>query len=75
MSHKIGWGLLVTGAVLTVAEHMAQADATLNNVQFSETKLGQIVAPINAKLPMSLGLLLLVSGAAVLWLMPLIVKE
>jgi hypothetical protein len=72
LREKIGWGLILGGAGLQVIEGFAHADAQLNNIQFSETAVGKLVSPVEGKLPFSLGWTLLLSGAAVLWLIPLI---
>lgn len=74
LREKIGWGLIIFGAVLQVSEGLGQADATLNNIQYSETAIGKIVAPVEAKLPVSLGYSLLILGAGVLWVLPYLQK-
>lgn len=75
MREKIGWGLIIVGGVLQVSEGFAHADATLNNLQFSETAIGSLVAPVEAKLPTSLGWTLLIVGAGVLWVLPYLQKK
>jgi hypothetical protein len=69
---KIGWGLLIIGAFVQVAEGFAQADATLANVTFDQTAVGAIVAPAEKVLPISLGYTLIVAGALTLWALPLV---
>lgn len=68
----IGWGFLVIGAVVQVVEGLAQADATLNNTSFDQTAAGVILAPIDKMLPVSLGYTLMITGALVLWVAPLV---
>lgn len=64
--NRLGWGLVIVGTVLQMAESAAKASATLNNVQFNTTTLGALVAPIEKITPLPLGWTLLISGAAVL---------
>jgi hypothetical protein len=72
MRTTIGWGLLIAGVGVQIAQAMAQADASLNNTTLDTTTFGQVVGPINAKLPSSLGLLLAGAGAMTLWVLPLV---
>jgi hypothetical protein len=74
MREKIGWGLIIVGGVIQVAEGFAHADATLNNIQFSETAIGSLVAPVESKLPVSVGYSLIILGAGILWVLPYIQK-
>jgi hypothetical protein len=69
-SKHVGWLLLVGGAVVQVAETMGQAQANLNGLQFQDTTVGTLVAPIEKVLPVSLGWTLIISGAVVLWILP-----
>jgi hypothetical protein len=70
MRKQIGWGLLIVGGILQVAEGFAQADATLGNVTYDQTAVGSIVAPIEKVLPIPLGYTLIVAGAIVLFALP-----
>lgn len=74
MREKIGWGLIIVGGFLQVVEGFAHADATLNNIQFSETAIGKLVAPVEAKLPIPLGYAMLGLGAGLLWVAPYFTK-
>lgn len=69
---NIGWGLVLVGGVLQIAEGLAQADATVANIQFNETAVGSLVDPIESKLPIPLGWSLIAAGAIILWLVPLV---
>jgi hypothetical protein len=66
----VGWTLLIGGAAIQVAEAIAQADATLNNLQFQDTSVGTIVAPLEKVLPLSLGWTLIATGAVLVWIVP-----
>jgi hypothetical protein len=68
----IGWGLLVVGAAVQILEGFGQADATLNNVSFDQTAAGALLAPIDNMLPVSLGYTMIIAGALVLWVAPLV---
>lgn len=70
----VGWSLVVLGIAVQIAESMAQSTATLNNTQFSASTIGKIVAPVEAFLPITLGYSLIVAGAGVLWVLPLVTK-
>jgi hypothetical protein len=70
--YGFGWGLIVLGIAVQVAESMAQSTATLNNTQFSASTIGKVVAPIEKYLPIQAGYSLIVAGAGVLWLLPLV---
>jgi hypothetical protein len=70
---KIGWGLIVLGVAVQIAESMAQSSATLNNTQYSASTIGAIVAPVEKVLPMQLGYTLIAAGAATLWLLPMVI--
>lgn len=75
MRERIGWGLVILGGTIQIVEGFAHADATLNNIQYSETAIGGLLAPLEEKLPVSLGWTLLIAGAGVLWLVPLVSKK
>lgn len=64
--NKIGWGLVIVGAVLQMTESTAKASALLNGTQFSATTIGAIVAPIEQYTPIQLGWLLLTLGGGIL---------
>jgi hypothetical protein len=68
--HRLGWTLIAIGAATEVAEMVAKNDAALKNLQFQDTKVGMITAPIEKVLPVSLGLSMIIVGAAILWIMP-----
>lgn len=72
MRQKLGWGLIIVGVFVQVAEGFAQADATLANTTFDQTAVGAIVAPAEKMLPLSLGYTLIVAGALTLWALPLV---
>lgn len=64
--NRLGWGLVIVGTVLQMAESTAQASATLNNVQFSTTTIGALVTPLEKFTPLPLGWTLLLLGGGVL---------
>lgn len=64
---KYGWGLLVVGGLLQIAETVQKADATVNNVTFDKTPIGSILVPIENVLPIPLGWSLVGAGAAILY--------
>jgi hypothetical protein len=68
----LGYGLLVGGAILQTAEIMAKqtTNAAQGGQPFAETALGKFVAPIESKLPLSLGWTLVVIGAILVWVAP-----
>jgi len=66
MKKQIGWGLVITGTLVQIAESSAKASALLNNTQFSASTIGAIVAPIEQYTPLSLGWTLLAAGAITL---------
>jgi hypothetical protein len=71
---QIGWAFLILGGTLQVAEGLAQADATLNGLQFNQTAIGSIVAPVEKVLPISMGWTVLLVGAALVWVVPWVEK-
>lgn len=72
MRLKIGWALLIVGAVTQIAEGFAHADATLGNVTFDQTAIGAIVGPAEKVLPFSVGYTLIAAGALTLWALPML---
>jgi hypothetical protein len=72
--HRLGWTLLAIGAATQVAETMAHQEAALKELQFQDTKVGMIVAPIEGVLPISLGWTLIAIGAVILWVLPHLTK-
>jgi hypothetical protein len=72
MRKTIGWGLLIAGVGVQVVTVLAQQQASLDNVPLDQTMFGQVVGPINSKLPVPLGWGLVGTGAAVLWALPLL---
>lgn len=75
MNHKhVGWGLIVVGGLVQIAESSAQSSAALNNTQFSASQIGAIVTPIENYLPIQLGWTLVISGVLVLFVLPMISK-
>ena len=68
----IGWTLIALGIGVQVLEGLAHADAQLAGVTYDQTAIGAIVGPIENYLPISLGWALLGTGAAVVWLVPLV---
>lgn len=69
-SSKVGWWLLIGGGALQLAEGVGQADATLNNLQFSDTAIGKVVDPFEKFLPIPLGWTLVIIGATLIWVIP-----
>ena len=67
-----GWLLLIGGLLVQAAETTARADAQLNNVNFNDSGFGKLVGPVEKVLPISFGWALTLTGAAVLWVVPLI---
>jgi len=67
---KVGWTMLISGGVLQVLEGFAHADATLNNVEYNQTAVGKLVAPVETMLPISLGWTLIVIGASLVRVLP-----
>lgn len=71
----LGYGLLIVGGLTQVAESYAQNSAKVTNVPFAQTDFGKIVAPVEAVLPFSLGWTLIIAGAGLVWLLPLVSKK
>jgi hypothetical protein len=65
-----GWVLLVGGAAVQIAETMGKASAQLNGLQYQDSKIGAVVAPLEKILPLSLGWTMIMVGAALVWVVP-----
>ena len=63
----VGWGLVIGGGLLQVAEGLAHADAALNNLTYDETAIGSLVGGVENYLPVSLGWSMVIVGASILW--------
>lgn len=70
----VGYGLLAAGTILQVVEGFAHADAVLNNTNFSDSAVGKLVTPVEGFLPISLGWTLIVVGAGLVWILPMVSK-
>lgn len=73
-SKHIGWGLLIAGVALSIAEGMAINDATVNGTPIDQSTVGKLEAKIPNPTPFQLGTLLLIGGAFTLWVLPMIRK-
>lgn len=67
---KLGWGLLIAGGLLSIAEGVASADASVAGTPFDSTSIGKIEGMIPNPTPFQLGTLLLGAGAVALWIVP-----
>jgi hypothetical protein len=67
MNYKhVGWSLVIIGALVQTAEAMSKSSALLNNTQYSQTSIGQIVTPIEKFLPVTLGWTMIAGGSLLL---------
>ncbi len=73
--HHWGWGLLVVGGVLSLAEGIAISDVGATGVPFEQTPVGKIEAKIPNPTPFQPGTILLIAGASLLWILPFIMKK
>lgn len=73
MTHRhLGWALLITGGVLSLAEGLAIADSNVSGIPVSQSAIGKLEAAIPNPTPFQLGTLVLLAGASVLWIWPLV---
>ena len=70
-----GWGLLIAGGVLSLAEGVAIADANSTGIPFEQSPVGKIEAMVPNPTPFEPGTLLLIAGASLLWIVPFVVKK
>lgn len=70
MKDRIGWSLLIFGAVYEVLTAISTADAKVNNITIEDTAWGKVYGPIESlnPTPVDVGTLSLIGGGVVLWL-------
>jgi hypothetical protein len=62
----IGYSLIGLGAVIQVVEGIYQSEAAINNITYDQTAFGAILGPLEKKLPIPLGYMLLVAGVVII---------
>jgi hypothetical protein len=62
----VAWSLVIIGALVQTAESMSKSSALLNNIQYSQTSIGQVTTPIEKFLPITLGWTMIASGSLLL---------
>lgn len=73
--HHWGWGLLIAGGALSLAEGVASADVTTTGIPFEQSPVGKIEASIPNPTPFQPGTILLIAGASLLWIVPFLIKK
>lgn len=73
--HHWGWGLLVAGGVLSLAEGIAISDVSTTGIPFEQSPVGKIESAIPNPTPFQPGTILLIAGASLLWIVPFIIKK
>jgi len=68
---KVGWGLIIIGALVQASQAANQANAAVNNVSASDTNTGWL-AQANSYLPFPLGWSMMGVGAGLVWVVPLV---
>lgn len=71
----LGWGLVIGGGVLSLAEGIAIADVATTGIPFEQSPLGKIEAAIPNPTPFEPGTIFLIAGAAILWIVPFLIKK
>jgi hypothetical protein len=62
----VAYGLIGLGAVIQVVEGIYQSEASIQNVTYDQTAFGALIGPLEKKLPIPLGYMLLVAGVLIL---------
>lgn len=77
MLNKVGWGLLIGGGLLSLAEGVASADVATTGIPFEQSPVGAIEAklPLINSTSLLPGTILLIAGASILWVWPFLLKK
>jgi len=72
---EIGIIAIVIGGGLQIVESMEKSSSVLNGTNFNQTTIGSMLAPIENVLPFSLGWTIVLIGAALVWIVPIVKGE
>jgi len=64
----VAYGLIGIGALIQVVEGIYQSESAIKNITYDQTTFGAIIGPLEKRLPIPLGYMLLVAGALLLFI-------
>lgn len=63
---QVAYSLMGIGALIQVVEGIYQSEAAINNINYDQTSFGALIGPLEKRLPIPLGYMLLIAGVLVL---------
>lgn len=62
----LAYALIGLGGLIQVVEGIYQSEASIQNITYDQTSFGAIIGPLEKRLPIPLGYMLLVAGVLIL---------